>query len=129
MSLNESLRILEKTTLNTTKFRDLHLSGNLSFAEKNAFSLEICHELIQNFNNEEYWSDPRWKQNQLRERLSWHRHQEKKLRKLYDKVIKDMCDPNLNHLMPELKKEEKSLSAEIESIVEDRGDIETELLK
>jgi hypothetical protein len=118
-----------QTTLNTTKFRDLHLSGNLSFAEKNAFSFEICHELIQNFNNEEYWSDPRWKQKQLRDRLSWLRHQEKKLRKSRAKIIKKMIDPNLDHLMPELKKEEKSLSAEIESIVEEIRDVETELLK
>jgi hypothetical protein len=114
--------------MNTTKFRDLHLSGNLSFAEKNASILEICHELIQNFNNEEYWSDPRWEQKKLRESLSWYRHQEKKLRKLYDKVFKSIIDPDLDHMLPELKKEEKSLSAEIESIVEDREDIEQTLL-
>ena len=40
-----------------------------------------------------------------------------------------MIDTDLDHLMPELKKEEKFLSAEIESIVENRGDVETELLK
>jgi hypothetical protein len=51
------------------------------------------------------------------------------LQKSRAKIFKDMIDPDLDHLMPELKKEEKSLSAEIESIVEDRGDVETELQK
>jgi len=40
-----------------------------------------------------------------------------------------MIDPDLDHKMPELKKEEKSLRAEIESIVEYRRDVETELRK
>ena len=60
------------------------------------------------------------------ERLS---KEENKLQKSYSQIIKNMSDPDLSHLMPQWKKDERSVSTKLKNIEEERRDVESEMFK
>ena len=55
--------------------------------------------------------------------------EENKLQKSHSQIIKNMADPDLSHLMPRWKKDERSVSTKLQNIVEERRDVESEMFK
>ena len=60
------------------------------------------------------------------ERLS---KEENKFQKSHSQIIKNMSDPDLSHLMPQWKKDERSVSTKLKNIEEERRDVESEMFK
>jgi hypothetical protein len=55
--------------------------------------------------------------------------EETKLQKSHSQIIKNMSDPDLSHLMPQWKREERSVSTKLQNIVEERRDVDTDMFQ